>query len=196
VKFDFSALTLAPGQTFTLNWPMRVPNGTPANMIAWDSIGYTATRADTGQTLLPAEPFAIGIHTNPAVPNFIGDFVWNDVNHNGLQDTGETGINGVPVFLYTSGGVFVDKSITGNNFGGQPGYYSFGSLPDGDYYLQFDLTKLPSYDQVTLQNVGADDQVDSDVDATGRSPTIHVAGNVTDYSWDMGVWSNICDIIC
>src|SRR5204862_133986 len=29
----------------------------------------------------------------------IGDFVWNDTNANGIQDSGETGINGVPLTL-------------------------------------------------------------------------------------------------
>jgi hypothetical protein len=30
----------------------------------------------------------------------IGDFVWNDLNSNGIQDTGEPGLNGVTVNLY------------------------------------------------------------------------------------------------
>lgn len=37
----------------------------------------------------------------------IGDFVWNDLNEDGDQDTGEIGIPGVTVSLHTSGGAAV-----------------------------------------------------------------------------------------
>jgi SdrD B-like domain len=37
---------------------------------------------------------------SPKCPSALGDFVWNDVNGNGIQDSGEPGINGVILKLY------------------------------------------------------------------------------------------------
>ena len=38
------------------------------------------------------------------VTSAIGDYVWNDGNRNGIQDDGDTGINGVTVNLYDCAG--------------------------------------------------------------------------------------------
>ena len=48
----------------------------------------------------------------------IGDFVWNDVNANGIQDSNDlttNGINGVLVDLKNSGGTVIATTTTGNN---------------------------------------------------------------------------------
>ena len=61
----------------------------------------------------------------------LGNYVWNDLNNNGLQDDGATsGINGVKVYLYENtknGFVKVDSTITADSAGiaGYPGYYNF-----------------------------------------------------------------------
>jgi uncharacterized repeat protein (TIGR01451 family)/LPXTG-motif cell wall-anchored protein len=47
---------------------MSVPLGTPPNQIAWNSYGYTATRADTLDPLVPSEPRKIGLEVSTVVP--------------------------------------------------------------------------------------------------------------------------------
>ena len=61
----------------------------------------------------------------------LGDFVWNDLNANGIQDAGEPGINGVTVELCNGSGVITIATTTTD--GG--GVYSFTGLIPGDYYL-------------------------------------------------------------
>ena len=62
----------------------------------------------------------------------LGDFVWNDINANGIQDAGEPGINGVTVELFNGSGTSQGTTTTAGG-----GLYSFTGLIPGDYYLVF-----------------------------------------------------------
>lgn len=63
----------------------------------------------------------------------LGDRVWNDVDGNGIQDLGESGIAGVTVTLYASDGTTVITStVTDAN-----GNYLFTNLDAGNYIVGF-----------------------------------------------------------
>ncbi len=62
----------------------------------------------------------------------IGDFVWNDLNGDGVQDAGEGGIGGVTVSLYDAIGINLLATTTTD----ANGNYSFEGLPYGDYTVQ------------------------------------------------------------
>ena len=67
----------------------------------------------------------------------IGDFVWNDVNNNGIQDVGEVGINGVTVQLY-NGAVIPANLVASTTTGFAPAAYGFTPPgPNGLGYYQF-----------------------------------------------------------
>ncbi|MRW93681.1 hypothetical protein GJ699_27170 [Duganella sp. FT80W] len=130
----------------------------------------------------------------------LGDKVWRDANHNGIQDSGEEGIGGISVSLYdaTTGkqvGSTIKTDANGN--------YKFSDLNPGQYYLQFDKTNVSVYfasDKSTVnmnnwkwgvQNVGSNDQIDSDVAGDGKSyvnvtktGTITLTSGKNDMSWD------------
>ncbi len=78
----------------------------------------------------------------------LGDFVWNDVNANGIQDSSDltsNGINGVLVDLENSGGTVIATTTTGNNpVGGAPGYYQFSGLLQGSYTVVIDSSNFAS----------------------------------------------------
>ncbi len=78
----------------------------------------------------------------------LGDFVWNDVNANGIQDSSDltsNGINGVLVDLENSGGTVIATTTTGNNpVGGAPGYYQFSGLLQGTYTVVIDSSNFAS----------------------------------------------------
>jgi len=70
----------------------------------------------------------------------IGDFVWNDLNSNGIQDPNEPGINGVTVQLQDTSGNTLATTITGPAPSGYPylpagsqGYYQFANICQGSY---------------------------------------------------------------
>ncbi len=87
----------------------------------------------------------------------IGDFVWEDLNSNGIQDEGEPGISDVVVELYDG-----NKNIkTETN---ESGYYMFESICKGTYEVRINLLQdaLSEGWWLTIPNVGDDDSVDSD----------------------------------
>lgn len=74
-----------------------------------------------GALLAPAPASAL-----PHCAVRIGDFVWNDANHNGVQDPGEPGIDGVVVQLFDAvSGTPLGSTTTALGDNNQHGYYLF-----------------------------------------------------------------------
>ncbi len=111
-------------------------------------------------------------HSNFA-NSLIGDFVWSDVDQDGLQDVGEPGVEGVVINLLDSGGSAIMRD--GNPLSTTTdanGYYQFAGLPIGDYIVEF---LAPSGSSFTDQGIGGVDSLDSDANlATGRSGIISI----------------------
>jgi len=98
----------------------------------------------------------------------IGDYVWEDMNGNGIQDDGATGISGVTVQLYHWSGGYITSVVTNST-----GYYEFDVDP-GDYYVKF-LKPSPSSDWVfTSKDSGGNDNIDSDTDSSGKTAKITI----------------------
>jgi uncharacterized repeat protein (TIGR01451 family) len=202
VKFEFGSTALWPNDTLKLAWAMRVPVnifstlGPQPDSIAWNSFGFIGRRTDNDQYTLPSEPLKVGIDVDNEIPNIYGDFVWEDINHDGIQDTGEPGINGVRVELYKDDGdgisnpavdTLVNFTLTANG-----GFYLFPNLADGDYYSVF--YKPPAMN-ITTNDAGNDDEIDSDgLPRTYNGFDIAVSPIVTlnnfaiNLSWDLGLY--------
>ena len=110
----------------------------------------------------------------------LGDFVWDDLNADGIQDAGEPGIEGVAVELQDSGGTTLDTTTTDVS-----GQYLFSGLTPGDYRVQADLPA--GFIAFTSANQGADDTVDSDVDGAGISPVVTLISNSQNRTLDAGL---------
>ncbi len=200
VKIDFGATIITGGDSLILNWPMRAPVNAPTNNeIAWNSFAFVATRTDNNLSLLAAEPIKVGIKVQAGTPAFYGSLVWFDTNHNGIQDAGEGGVDGVRVKLYKALGVtpapatdlLVNFTITGN--GGQ---YLFSNLVEGDYYAIFCLPT--GYTGSVANAAGSTADTDSDGTTTtynGQPAMItaitHISAGETDLSWDQGIYCNM-----
>jgi hypothetical protein len=92
----------------------------------------------------------------------IGDFVWEDLNEDGIQDDGEPGVQGVD------------------------GYYLFSDLEPGDYNVKF---MLPMGYEFSSQDQGADDAKDSDADiTTGIAVCTNLVADEHDMTWDAGIF--------
>lgn len=118
----------------------------------------------------------------PAVqtPVRIGNRVWNDLNHNGIQDRGEPGISGVTVNLYGSGPSPVATTMTGAN-----GRYAFTNRAPGTYSVE---AIAPAGWNFTGSNVGGVDSIDSDADSTtGRTAVFTVSPGESAQDWDFGL---------
>ena len=115
----------------------------------------------------------------------VGNFVWFDDNHNGIQDAGEAGMNGVVVELFNESMVLVDTQVTGPNGTGGQGYYLFDNLPAGEYTIKVDLSTAQAGYEPTLIDQGANDGVDSDPFLI----TFTLDENQTDLSYDFGFFN-------
>ncbi len=132
----------------------------------------------------------------------IGDKVWRDRDHDGVQDTNEEGIGGVKVMLYSAGNQLLATTYTNCN-----GNYYFGNITPGDYYLKFDKTNV-MFNGINMndwkwgvKNVGNNDNIDSDVNGDGRSKANVTNTDVTflesgesDMSWDATITPIVIDL--
>ena len=163
---------------------------TPSNYLATaqDQGGDDALDSDVGTNTGRTAVFALSGGTNDATrdagfyqpSSAIGDFVWRDVDGDGLQDGGsETGMPGVVVTLYDAA-----SNAVGATTSSATGAYAFSNLTAGTYFLQF---AAPSNYTYTLQDQGGSDAADSDVSpATGFTAAFYLPPGTTDASRDAG----------
>ncbi len=130
------------------------------------------------------------------IPLEIGNFVWLDLDGDGVQDPGETPLAGVTVQLVDGGGSVVATVMTDAN-----GQYIFGSsdglVPNTDYTIRFDpstnSTPLPGgFTNADLAETLQDstlssgsDSSDSDISGGQLSHTTGAPGSV-DHTLDAG----------
>lgn len=122
------------------------------------SVGTTTVQIDAG---LVEQPFGT-----------IGDFVWDDLDGDGVQDAGEPGLADAVVYLIDASGHFLDLAYTDED-----GHYQFVNVEPGDYRLHFET--LNSY-KLTTAGVG-NDVTDSDAGTDGFTEifTVGVGQDVT-----------------
>ncbi len=117
----------------------------------------------------------------------VGDRVWNDTNGNGIQDSGEPGINGVTVELLDASNTVVGSTTTSGD-----GNYTFSYLAAGNYSVRVVTSTLPpdlveTYDldgvgtaNIASFSLGAGENR-TDVDFGYRTPA---TASVGDRVWD------------
>lgn len=201
-----------------IEWDMRAPFDAPTTngSIAWNSFAFGAMYDDASapggkSAFLPSEPFKVGMRIEPhlaVTPNDgrLGNFIWEDMDYDGIQDAGEPGINDVIVRLYkdtdddgTVEAYEMNPSApyaftrTGNNAADQPGYYLFPNLSYGKYIIEYEM---PATYYATKVNQGDDDK-DSDFADSGNGVLYRTAEidfnpahaeNAEDITWDAGIY--------
>ncbi len=87
------------------------------------------------------------------LPAFISDFVWYDIDGDGVQDVGEPGLVDVDLELYdATGTVWLATTSTDAD-----GLYLFADLAPGTYVVRVDPATLPAGMVVTFDAEGATD---------------------------------------
>jgi choice-of-anchor A domain-containing protein len=120
----------------------------------------------------------------------IGDFVWFDIDNDGIQEVGETGIANATVILTFPDGTTKTTTTDAN------GAYSFANLAPGTYSVAF---TTPSGYFASAANQGADDTKDSDpvsgvtsvVLTAGQSNTTIDAGFYQKLNLGNSVWFDV-----
>ena len=94
----------------------------------------------------------------------IGDFVFEDLDKDGIQDANEPGIDGVEVKLLDGDGNVLATTTTANG-----GLYLFDNLAAGMYKV---MVNAPEEYTITTQDAGTDDVTDSDINDAGMTDMI------------------------
>ncbi len=176
--------TLSPNQSATLTIAYTLVASTSAPLTnraeitadSGDDINSTPGNSSTN----PNEDDTATATIQPVQFAALGNFVWDDENGNGQQDTGEPGILGVTVSLVQNNSIIVTTTTNAN------GIYSFTGLTPGvAYQVQFGV---PTGFSATIANTGPD-ATDSDRDpVTGRSQSVTMAGGETNNTLDAGFY--------
>ncbi len=187
---------LAPG-----SYQVNVDAG---NFVAGGSLeGFTPTAVNQGGDIAldsnnPAQAISLnsgdadltvdyGFY-DPAVPPndraSIGDKVFDDANGNGIQDSGENGVSGVTVRLFTCVNGQPGTQVGSDIQTDANGNYSFTGLLPGDYTVQF---VAPNGRVLSTANVGGDDLMDSDAGLNGFTGCYTLAAGENNTSVDAGL---------
>ncbi len=125
------------------------------------------------------------------VAGAVGNLVWLDENGNGLQDKGETGLNGVIIELYKD--LDLDNQpdekpyrvAWSSHMNGNMGQYQFRNLNPGRYFIK--VVPNPEY-VISPMSDGQANEMDSDIDpVSGFSPRFEISEAEFDYSIDIGL---------
>ncbi|WP_353422130.1 SdrD B-like domain-containing protein [Staphylococcus simulans] len=123
---------------------------TRATLYATDQSGYTASYFFDNSFVIENSS---GTGDGTLETYRLGDYVWEDTNQNGIQDSGETPISNVLVTLKDANGNIINTAVTDRY-----GNYLFSDLNNGDYTVEF---STPEGYVPTTQNAGTDSTVDS-----------------------------------
>gem|GEM_PF-6018930 len=127
------------------------------------SAAFTSNLADF------AGPYTI----STAEPASVGDFVWSDLNKDGLQDEGEPGVEGVTVNLLDDSGEELYTTTTDEN-----GFYLFDDLLTGDYQIEFVLPEGYKFTEANAGDGENDSKADEDTGKTNLF-TLESGDNLT-----------------
>ncbi len=189
VSYSWSATggNLSSLNTSGTTYTMMMPGVYTITLDVQNAEGCTSSDQATITVRDPNDPIC-----NPVDDTVnIGDYVWFDINNNGIQDPNELGVGGIDVKLmtagpdgtfYTADDVTVDLVTTNAQ-----GFYLFEDVAPGDYVIMFCLSSSDT--EFTSQDTGGNDLVDSDANpANGKTdPFTVVAGQDDDLSFDAGI---------
>lgn len=176
---------LKPGTyTVCVAIPLGYNGASPANVGSDDTIDSNgAGTGNCSTVLLPSGKddltIDFGFTKAAVVLGSIGDFVWHDLNANGIQDSGEPGIGGVTVTATGPGGPYTTTTTSA-------GMYTFAGLNAGTYVV---CVAMPSgYAGISAANQGSDRAVDSNGAGTPNCASVTIAQGATDLSIDFGFY--------
>jgi hypothetical protein len=117
----------------------------------------------------------------------IGNFVWEDIDADGIQDANEPGIAGVGITLFRSDSTVVAVTTTDAQ-----GNYCFTGLGAGDYFLQFGSLPTSHVGYIPTVNDNTADGMDSDLvgdtNGVGTTAVISLASGELNKTVDAGFY--------
>ena len=113
------------------------------------------------------------------LPGTLGDFVWLDLNFNGMIDSDEGGIPGIVLHLMRNG----EEIAT--TVSDQYGFYRFENLYPAAYTIHIDLSE----DVMATRKIDGIPGITSILNADGNSDPVSVISNAPNYTADLGLFT-------
>ena len=126
--------------------------------------------------------FDIGVMSTVQANGKVGNFVWNDLNANGVQEGNEPGIGAINIYLISA----ETGSVTAATKTDNTGNYQFSDIIPGTYIIEF---APPAGVSAAPRDAGGNDALDSDADArtAWRTPPFTVIADTVDRTFDLGL---------
>lgn len=120
------------------------------------------------------------------IASTLGDYVWSDLDRDGIQDATEDPYTGLTVRL--NGTDDLGNAVSAETTSAADGKYSFEGLREGDYTITFVPDGLPTNRELSPRDEGADDAIDSDGDpASGKTEVIALKSGESRTDVDEGI---------
>ncbi len=145
-----------------------------------DVTGMTNGPGSTETFSIASGQIRTDIDAGGFLPAQLGDFVWDDLDEDGVQDAGEPGIANIAVSLRRSNGLLIASTTTNSD-----GFYCFDGLKQGLYFAEFEV---PNGYVASPMNIG-DSDTDSDADETGVTPLFSLAHGFSLKNVDAGFFA-------
>lgn len=129
-----------------------------------------------------------GLHLQTSQTASIGDWVWNDINKNGLQDIGEPGMPGVHIQLLAADAITVLQTTISDAYGN----YIFNELPTGTYYIA--VSSFPSGYQLVAINQSDTTRNSNIAPSSAVSEAIHLIAGSHNMTIDIGLQHQLADL--
>jgi hypothetical protein len=157
---------------YSILWDNGSPNDTTFNLAS----GIHSVTVTDGNNC------ACVSHITLKDPSKIGNFVWNDINQNGIQEPGEPGLGSVAIHM--SGNAATGGAVNLTTTSDANGFYAFDGLQTGFYKLTFDLLPNTLFTQKDIGN----DALDSDVNSgTGDTDWFPIGEGYYEQTKDAGL---------
>lgn len=174
---------LDPDKTYYVSFD--IPEGFAASIKDSDQCD-DSTDSDTNSTgdsqcIDPDDPE--GPDLGLVITSSLGNFVFLDNDGDGIQDTGEPGVENIIVNLYDDNDNLLEITVTDPS-----GFYIFDDLYPGNYYVEF---ILPSDYEFTFPFQGFNNSSDSNVNGSngaGTTDIINLGPGENDLTIDAGVY--------
>ena len=130
--FTIEIISSTPGATIIINDDGTINYTPPPGFSGTDEFVYQISGPDYANI----DQATVTIEVTPTPTGSIGDLVWNDMNGNGIQDSGEPGLHNITVILSDADGNVIATTVTD-----MEGNYIFPEVGYGTYYVTLeDLT--------------------------------------------------------